>query len=140
IPALAATARHNVWIGISFFFSCPLIAVNSAKLPNQGPDFLVYSLSTHNIVKKISIPGIVSFSANLNVVVIVRCLPFCSPHSLSLYLRARQVQPRSVSCHLALSHPSILSLPAFLPFRSLNHPHPPQQPRILIPLYCHRQI
>jgi hypothetical protein len=125
--------------GISCCLLSNLIVLNSAKHPNEGPDFLVYSLSAHNIVKKISIPGIVSFSANLYVVVIVRFLPFCClTHSISL--RARQIQLRSVSCHLALSRPYLSSLPAFQPFLNLNQPQRQQQPRILIPLYYHRQI
>ena len=43
----------------------------SAKRPHQEPDFLVYSLLTHKIIKKFSIPGILSFSANSNVIIIV---------------------------------------------------------------------
>jgi hypothetical protein len=60
--------------GISFRFHV-LICLRSAKHQHQGPDFLAYSLSTHKVVKKLSIPGIISFSANPNVIVIVRCLP-----------------------------------------------------------------
>jgi hypothetical protein len=60
--------------GISFRLLV-LICLHSAKHQHQGPDFLAYSLSTHKVIKKLSIPGIVSFSANPNVIVIVRCLP-----------------------------------------------------------------
>ncbi len=36
----------------------------------------MYSLLTHKIIKKFSIPGILSFSANSNVIIIVRFIPF----------------------------------------------------------------
>jgi hypothetical protein len=81
IPELAATARHDVRIW-NFLFASVLICLRSAKHQHQGPNFLAYSLSTHKVVKKLSIPGIVSFSANPNVIVIVRCSPSsCFPPS-----------------------------------------------------------
>ncbi len=67
------------------FASLVLISRRSAKYQHHGPDFLVYSLSSHKVIKKLSIPGIVSFSANTNVIVIVRCFPSsCSYLSFSV--------------------------------------------------------
>jgi hypothetical protein len=116
------------------FASFVLISRRSAKYERQGPDFLVYSLSSHKVVKKLSIPGIVSFSANPNVIVIVRCFPSSCSYPLSFCPRARQVQHRFVSCHLALSCPYLLFLLVFLPLHKHNHP---QRPQIPIPPYHH---
>ncbi|KAH9167567.1 hypothetical protein EDB89DRAFT_2074692 [Lactarius sanguifluus] len=73
-----------------FLSSRPLLGL-IAKRPHQGPDFLVYSLLTHKIIKKFSIPGILSFSANSNVIIIstsnpssLRVLSSCTFTSLSI--------------------------------------------------------
>ena len=51
-------------------------SLSSSKRLHQEPDFLVYSLLTHKIIKKYSIPGISSFSANSNVIIIVSVFPY----------------------------------------------------------------
>jgi hypothetical protein len=112
-------------------------SLSSAKRLHQEPEFLVYSLLTHKIIKKFAIPGILSFSANSNTIIIVSVLPVCqvSPHNLRL--RARQIQLRSVSIHPVHLHPYLLSHRVFQPSR-INHRQ--RQPRTPIPLYYHQTI
>ena len=121
--------------GISFA-SCTNMFC-SAKHQDQGPDFLAYSLSAHKVVKKLSIPGIVSFLANPNVIVIVRaCLLLALTLSVP-FLRARPAQLHSVSFHLALSCP----YPSFLlVFLHLHNPIHSQRTQIPIPPHLHRRI
>ena len=119
---------------VSFCLFCILINCRSAKHEHQGPDFLVYSLSSHKVVKKLSVPGIVSFSANSNVIVVVRYfLSYCR-YLLSFCPRVRQARHRFIFCHLALSCPYPLFPLAFLP---PHKPHHSQRPQISIPLYHH---
>ncbi len=97
-------------------------SIYSAKRPHQDPDFLVYSLLTHKITKKFSIPGILSFSANSNVIIIVS---FIAPVSVTCrlivpFLRARQIQVHFASFHLVHLQPYLLSHRAFQPLRILN--------------------
>jgi hypothetical protein len=133
ITELTATTRHDVcWFPFDSFV---LISRRSAKHEHRGPDFLVYSLSSHKVVKKLSIPGIVSFSANSNVIVIVRCFPSSCSYPLSFCPRARQAQHRFVSCHLTLSCPYLLFLLDLLIPQNPNHSQRPQTP---IPPYHHR--
>ena len=122
----------------SLFVSFVLMCLRSAKHQRQGPDFLAYSLSAHKVVKKLSIPGIVSFLANPNVIVIVRRLLSSRIHPLKfLYLRARQAQLHFVSFHLALSRPYLLFL---LAFPSLHRLILSQHTPTPIPSYHHRTI
>ena len=106
-------------LGLPFAYFI-LTSLCSAKSPHQTPDFLVYSLSSHKVVKKLSIPGITSLSASPTVIIIVSGIRSCLVKS-QLYLRARQTQLPSVSFHLALSHPYLSSLRASPPLHILDH-------------------
>ncbi|KAH9984189.1 hypothetical protein BJV77DRAFT_1072315 [Russula vinacea] len=99
LPNLPAAA------GDEFLNSRPLLGM-IAKHQHQGPDFLAYSLSTHKVVKKLSIPGIISFSANPNVIVIstssptsLRIVSSCTFMSLSTISSGLStfIQPQSSS-------------------------------------------
>ncbi|KAI0059285.1 hypothetical protein BV25DRAFT_1961843 [Artomyces pyxidatus] len=62
-----------------------------AKRSGQHPDFIVYSLATHRVVKKLSVVGLVSSSANSNFIIIstsnpttLRILSACTLATLSI--------------------------------------------------------
>jgi hypothetical protein len=76
--------------GDQFLGSRPLLGLIAKRL-HQEPEFLVYSLLTHKIIKKFAIPGILSFSANSNTIIIstsnptsLRVLSSCTFASLSI--------------------------------------------------------
>ena len=63
-----------------------LMSSHSAQRMHEEPDLLVYSLAAHKVVKKLSIPGIVSFSANSRVIVIVGHFPSLTALLRSVFL------------------------------------------------------
>jgi hypothetical protein len=74
---LSSRPLLGLMCGFISFLRLVLTRLSSSKRLHQEPEFLVYSLLTHKVIKKFSIPGILSFSANSNVIIIVRAFPFC---------------------------------------------------------------
>lgn len=59
----------------SSFPQCELIRVvtsNSAQRPREEPELIVYSLSSHEVVTRRCIPGLVSSLSNASFIIIVR--------------------------------------------------------------------
>ncbi|KAA1478047.1 hypothetical protein DENSPDRAFT_632230 [Dentipellis sp. KUC8613] len=52
----------------------PLVGI-IANSRQRDPDFIVYSLSTHSVIKTFSVPGLVSFSSNANFIIITTANP-----------------------------------------------------------------
>ncbi|TFY59714.1 hypothetical protein EVG20_g7681 [Dentipellis fragilis] len=52
-----------------------LFFVTTFGWDNRDPDFIVYSLSTHSVIKTFSVPGLVSFSSNADFIIITTANP-----------------------------------------------------------------
>lgn len=50
------------------------VTSNSAQRPREEPEFIVYSLSSHEVVNRRPIPGLVSFLSNASFIIIVRAI------------------------------------------------------------------
>ncbi|KAI9453818.1 hypothetical protein F5148DRAFT_456920 [Russula earlei] len=102
-----------------FLGSRPLLGIIAQRL-HQEPDFLVYSLSAHQVVKRLSIPGIVSFSANSNVIVIstsspdsLRIISSCTFASLSIISSGLStLMPQLSSSSITTTNPDATLQPA----------------------------
>ncbi|KAI0260974.1 hypothetical protein BC834DRAFT_499363 [Gloeopeniophorella convolvens] len=115
--------------------SRPLLGIIS-KRQKQGPEFLVYSLATHNVVKKLSISGIVSFSANSNVIIISSA----NPNSLRILSACTFASLSIISSGLStFTHPqSISTTPTNLDTTVLpsNDLDPDAVPSVPLPIYA----
>ncbi|KZV62983.1 hypothetical protein PENSPDRAFT_229084 [Peniophora sp. CONT] len=95
----------------------PLIGI-VAKQVSRDPRFLIYSLHSHDIVKTIAAPGLVSFSANNHFIV----LSTSNPSSITVLS----------ACTFSILH--VISAPSLVPFfRPLPTNNNTQDTSVLLP-------
>jgi hypothetical protein len=135
------SSRPLTWLNVRIYFLfCVWCSHKPLQCQTSASRTRISCIFPFNsqIIKKFSIPGILSFSANSKRYNHRKSSsPFVnvSPHNPRL--RARQIQLHSVSFHLVHLHPYLLSHRVFQPSR-INHRQ--RQPRTPIPLYYHRMI